>query len=417
MDFYYLCSEYKVATDRNLSFLLQDLILLKEDQSIKESYDDIFDQRFDESFKRFQSLISKINDICLKLDGNGYWNTSLEVKKEGFASWYQQLTTQKNNLTFERIVSNHFIPLKPVLKFKGGVVICYSAIHCSRILLDSMMTISSLAKSMSTLSSKRSVLSTNMSNPFSSHMACGAYDPWAKKNKLIFEFFHDLIQGVAFGLLPSPVYVSADLEQKKLVSFSSLIKEGKVFYDPNYDPKKVNLSLIADLGPLAGIPCALSISGSKMNPLEYYAFNGISFSGCHKNSNVEIEANNAEEILSSGSTRSYCATCAINLQTMSSSVSSLNPVLRFSFFLIKGVTRLFSNLRDPHDLHRNWSLSSHQIALSYRYHVEISDQCAKDLIKGRSCFPKRCEGEMLEKFTKKFQASPLDSNFSCFTGR
>jgi hypothetical protein len=378
---------------------------------------DIFDQRFDESFTRFQSLISKINNICLKLDGNGYWNTSLEVKKEGFASWYQQLTTQKNNLTFERIVSNHFIPLKPVLKFKGGVVICYSAIHCSRILLDSMMTISSLAKSMSTLSSKRSVLSTNMSNPFSSHMACGAYDPWAKKNKLIFEFFHDLIQGVAFGLLPSPVYVSADLEQKKLVSFSSLIKEGKVFYDPNYDPKKVNLSLIADLGPLAGIPCALSISGSKMNPLEYYAFNGISFSGCHKNSNVEIEANNAEEIRSSGSGRNYCAACAINLQTMSSSVSSLNPVLRFSFFLIKGVTRLFSNLRDPHDLHRNWSLSSHQIALSYRYHGEISDQCAKDLIKGRSCFPKRCEGEMLEKFTKKFQASPLDSNFSCFTGR
>jgi hypothetical protein len=214
-------------------------------------------------------------------------------------------------------------------------------------------------------------------------MACGAYDPWAKKNKLIYEFFHDVIQGVAFGLLPSPVYVSVDLEQKKLVSFSSLIKEGKVFYDPNYDPKKVHLSLIADLGPLAGIPCALSISGSRMNPLEYYAFNGISFSGCHNNSKVEIEANNAEEIRSSGSSRSYCAACAINLQTMSSSVSSLNPILRFSFFLIKGVTRLFSNLRDPHDLHRNWSLSSHQIALSYRYHGEISDQCAKDLIKGK----------------------------------
>ncbi len=416
-DLYYLCSEYKVATDRNLSFLIQDLILLKDDQSIKESYSDIFDQRFDESFIRFQSLISKINDICLKLDGNGYWNNSLEVKKEGFASWYQQLTTQKNNFTLERIVSSHFIPLKPVLKFKSGEVICYSAIHCSRILLDSMMTISSLAKSMSTLSAKKAVISTNMSNPYSSHIACGAYDPWAKKNKIIFEFFHDLIQGVAFGLLPSPVYVSVDLEQKKLVSFSSLIKDGKVFYDPNYDPKKVHLSLIADLGPLAGIPCALSISGSRMNPLEYYAFNGISFSGCHNNSKVEIEANSAEEIRSSGSRKNYCAACAINLQTMSSSVSSLNPVLRFSFFLIKGVTRLFSNLRDPHDLHRNWSLSSHQIALSYRYHGEISDQCAKDLIKGRSCLPKKCEGKLLEEFTKKFHASPLESSFSCLTGK
>ncbi len=417
MDFYYLCSEYKVATDRNLSFLLQDLMLLKDDQSINESYDDIFDHSFYESFTRFQSLISKIHHICLKFDNEGFWKNTPEIKNEGFASWYQQLISKKNNFTLERIVSNHFFPMKPILKFKGGEVICYTAIHCSRILLDSMMTISSLAKSMSTLSAKKAVLSSNMSNPYSSQMACGAYDPWAKKNKLIFEFFHDLIQGVAFGLLPSPVYVSADLEQKKLVSFSSLIKEGKVFYNPNYDPKKVHLSLIADLGPLTGIPCALSISGSRMNPLEYYAFNGISFSGCHNNSKVEIEANNAEEIRSSGSSRSYCAACAINLQTMSSSVSSLNPILRFSFFLIKGVTRLFSNLRDPHDLHRNWSLSSHQIALSYRYHGEISDQCAKDLIKGRSCLPKRCEGKMLEDFTKKFEASPIESNFSCFTGK
>jgi hypothetical protein len=416
-DLYYLCSEYKVATDKNLSFLLQDLLLLKEDQSIHEAYQDLYDQSFDESFKSFQSLTSKISYLCQRLDQDGFWDKNLEVKKEGFASWYQQLISQKNNFTLERIVSNHFIPLKPFLKFKGGEVICYSAIHCTRILLDSMMTISSLAKSMSTLSAKNTVLSTNMSNPYSSHMACGAYDPWAKKNKLIYEFFHDLIQGVAFGLLPSPVYVSADLEQKKLVSFSSLIKEGKVFYDPKYDPKKIHLSLIADLGPLTGIPCALSISGSRMNPLEYYSFNGISFSGCHSHSTIELEANNADDVRSSSSTRSYCAACAINLQTISSSVSSLNPVLRFSFFLIKGVTNLFSNLRDPHDLHRNWSLSSHQIALSYRYHGEISDQCAKDLINGKSCLPKRCEGRMLEEFTKKFQASPVESNFSCITGR
>lgn len=413
-DLYYLCSEYKVATDKELSFLLQDLVLLKEDQSIHESYHDLFEQNFNDSFKRFQSLIGKIHYLCQKLDDQGFWNNTDDIKKEGFANWYQQLISNKSKFTFERIVSNNFIPFKPILKFKGGDVICYSAIHCSRILLDSMMTISSLAKSMSTLAPQKKVLSSNMSNPYSSHMACGTYDPWAKKNKLIYDFFHDLIQGVAFGVLPSPIYISAELEQKKIVSFSTLIKEGKVFYDPKYDPKKIHLSLIADLGPLAGIPCALSISGSRINPLEYYSFNGISFSGCTNHSSVEIEANNADEIRSSGSMRSYCAACAINLQTISSSVSSLNPVLRFSFFLIKGMTRLLSNFRDPHDLHRNWSLSSHQIALSYHYHGKISAQCAKDLINGKSCLPKRCESKMLEEFTKKYQVSPIESDFSCF---
>ncbi len=415
-DLYYLCSEYKVATDKDLSFLLQDLMLLKEDQSVFETYKEIFDQNFKDSFNRFQLIINKIHHLCHGLNEKSFWNKFFEVKKDGFAHWYQQIVSKKEKFTIDRIVSHQFSPLKPFLKFKGGEVICYSAIHCSRILLDSMMTLTSLGKSMSTLRPGKNVISSNMSNPYSSHMACGAYDPWAKKNKLLFEFFHDLFQGVAFGLLPSPIYISADLEQKKLVSFSTLMKEGKVFYEPKYDPKKVHLSLIADLGPLTGIPCALSISGSRMNPLEYYSFSGISFSGCTQHSKVEIEANNAEDIRSSASSRNYCASCAINLQTVSSSVSSLNPVLRFSFFLLKGITRLVSNLRDPHDLHRNWSLSTHQVGLSYRYHGEISDNCVKDLMNGRSCIPKRCEGKMLEEFTKKFQVSPVESNFSCLTG-
>ena len=44
-------------------------MLLKEDQSISDAYHDLYDQSFDESFTRFQFLISKINNIITAKDG------------------------------------------------------------------------------------------------------------------------------------------------------------------------------------------------------------------------------------------------------------------------------------------------------------------------------------------------------------
>lgn len=413
-DLYYMCSEFKIATDKDLSYLLKDLLLLKNDKYMSVIYSDIFNEDFISSFSNFKLIYEKINQICKSLDESNFWVHVSDTHKKGFSTWYQELLSKEGLFSLERIVPYQYIPIKPSLKFKNGEVICYSGIHCARVLLDSMMTLSSLTKSINTIMTSKAVLSSNMSNPYTSHRACGAYDPWAKKNKMIFDFFHDLIQGSLFGFLPSPIYVSAEVQDKKVVSFSTLVKDGKIFYDPKYDPKKINLSLIADLGPLTGIPCAISISGSPVNPLEYYSFGGISLNSCSHHSKVEIEAHDANDIQIANSKRSFCASCAINLHSLSSSVGVLNPALRFSFFLLKGITRLVSNLRDSQDLIKSWQLSTHQVALSYRFHGNISQSCVKRLLNGRSCLPKICESKMMEELTRKFKVSPLETDFSCF---
>ena len=83
---------------------------------------------------------------------------------------------------------------------------------------------------------------------------------------------------------------------------------------------------------------------------------------------------------------------------------------------MKGITRLLSQLKDPDDLSQSWSLSPHQVALSYRFHGGISKTCAKSLLKGRNCLDKTCERNMVESFTEKFQGTPVFTDFSCLLG-
>ena len=412
-EIYYLCSEYGTASRTQLSNLKYDLKLLRENSSLKEAFLEMFDSDFNKTFDFYENIGFSIKNFCDDLEKKNFWNDFV-VQKNGFAAWYKQFIFEENPTSYDNPITTKILSNKPFLKISNGEVICQNGIQCARILLDSIMSLSAISKSISTVNTTKDILSSNMANPYSSSMACGAYDPWAKKNKIIYEFFHDLTQAAAFGLLPTPVYVSADLEEKKIVSFSSLIKDGKIFYDPKYDARKIRFSLISDLGPLIGVPCAVSISGSRINPLEYYTFNGISLSGCQERSKIDLEVSEDEDRTTNPRYVKSCASCAINLQTLSSAVTT-HPVFRTSVFIVKGVVRLIQNLKDKNDLFKSWRISPQKVLLSYRYFGHISEKCGKKLLKGESCLPKKCESRMLEELTKKFRLSPVDSEFSCLT--
>ncbi len=413
-EIFYLCSEYKLMTDSEYNLLGKDLIQLRSKTRLKEIYGEMFDNDLEAPFILLNELASKVSGLCNEFEEKKYWPNVLDINQDGFFPWYRQLTRQEKISFHDKAPLSLINPEKAYLKISDGDVICPTAIHCARKILDSMMMISAISKTISSLDTEGSILSANFSNPFSSQVACGVYDPWKKKNKIIYELFHDLAQTAIFSFLPTPVYVSADYDPKKLISFSSLMKEGKVFFEPKYDPKKIKLSLIADLGPLIGLPCAVSISGNRMNPFDYYSFNGISFSGCRHRTRSTTEAYSADDILTHSSSQGICGTCAINLSTISSSASLIHPAFRMSSFLLKGVLRLVNNLKDPHDLFRSWGLSPQQLALSYRYHGTISKKCGRKLLKGKSCLPKRCEAKVMEDFTKLYKVSPVSSAFSCF---
>jgi len=414
-DLFYLCSEYTVASKNYLSKISSNLDKLAQSAYIPEIAKYLSLNDIDSSLTLFSHLSSQLLVFCKDLEGRDFWKDVI-VDKTGFAPWYLQITRD------EIIVENQTLNLTSLsggqafLTLYGDQVFCRSGTHCARILLDSLFSLSSVAQSFSSIVPNE-ITSTNFGNPYSSHMACGAYDPWAKKNKLLFEFFHDIAQASLFGFLPTPVYVSADLNPEKLVSFKELMKEGKVFYDPQYTKKTLSLSLISDLGPFLGVPCSISISGNSFKPLEYYTFNGISFSGCREQSRSNVTVSENEEMSSSSRKRSYCGSCAINLRTLSTSFARMNPVLRFSTFLVKAFVRLSKNLLDPHDRPKSWSISPQKLALSYRFHGEITKGCARKLLKGKSCLPIMCEREVMETFTRMYEVSPVSSNFNCFLSK
>lgn len=415
-EIFYLCSEFGIAYNDLLPKVKNDFDLLRMNSFVKKTFSELYDDELVAELDFLSDLALRINHICKRLEEEGFWVNTDSFEQDGFSPWYLQYVRGEKIIPTEDKLDIYSNLEGDFLKLNGTTIICKTGTHCARIFLNSFISVSSLAKYLQIIS-PNSINSNNMANPLSSHMVCGAYDPWAKKNKMIYDIFHDLTQAAVFGLFPSPVYVSADLIPKTLTSFSTLIKEGKVFYDPRYDPKKIKLSLIADLGSLIGVPCAVAISGSKLNSFEYYTFNGISLSGCRERSIITTNISTNNDLQHQSGYHQICASCAINLQTISSVVSNINPVLRFSYFLFKGIARLVSHLKDSNDLSKDWSISPLKVALSYRYHGSISKTCGKNLLKGKSCLPKKCERKMVEEFVERYQVSPVSSNFKCFFDR
>lgn len=413
---YYLCAEYSMSSNKDLSLIRKDLWRLKDIKAFENVISDLSGKDLEQFWTYFESATVGVNKFCRELKQRDVWNDSFTLKKEGFAAWYRQLVYEKKFTFSEDVSVSRRVNDKPYLSLKTGEVICQDGIHCTRQVLDAMMSLSAISFSMSALVPNASgISSSNMGNAYASHLACGAYDPWAKRNKIIFDFAQDMVQAAVFGWLPTPVYVAASLDPKRVVSFETLVKEGQVYYDPKFNKNRLKLSVIADLS-MVGVPCAVSISGSKQNPFEYYMFNGLSVNTCRERTRSDVVVGSGGDSVTTEQYRQVCATCAINLQTVTASVGSINPYVRMSFFLIKGVVRLLKQLQDPHDLARDWTIHPEKVALSYRRYGKITKECARKLINGKDCLNTTCEADATNKFVSQYQVSPTRTDFSCVNG-
>ena len=416
-ELYYLCSEYAVALDEDLGIMKENIQGLKDVAGLKQIVSDINNLELDKVWPYFTDLKKNVSAFCSGLKQKEIWDDSFTLDKKGFSAWYMTLVEGKKYAYGEDLTIKKFTSDRPFLKIKGSSAsVCENGLHCARLTLDSVMSLYAVSQSLSSIAPAKGGISSNMGNPYASKVACGVYDPWAKRNKIIFDFFQDMATAAIFGMIPSPVYVSTTLEPKRVVSFETIVKEGKVFYDPRYDKNRLKLSLMTDLGPLAGIPCSVSISGTKLNPYQYYQFNGLSVSSCKERTRNDVTSNAAQDGTPKNDYTQACVTCAINLQTIAGAATTINPAFRVAFFVIKGMARLIQQIQDPNDLARNWNLNPQQVALAYRQYGTISKSCAASLARGESCAAEACEGPMVEAFTKAYQASPTVTSFDCDGG-
>jgi len=417
-ELYYMCSEFKIAADEKFSFLNADLSLLAEDNPLDQLSHRIGGDKIKNYFSYYKTLAKSVLNICDGLQSNKYWGASFEVNRDGFTSWYKEHTTDVVFSNKMNINSSTLSELSPILTFapkgmssKRSEVVCVDGSNCARHLLDSIVDLYSNLKYADSLLPGTEIASPNMVNPYSEKLACKIYDPWKKKKDVISNFFGDLSRAALFGLLPSPVYISSDVKDKKVVKLKTLLENGQIKFDQIYDEKKVRNSFIADMGPLLGVPCAVSISNDRFNPLRYYRFNGISVGTCHERSENNTTVNSSTDMSSTSEEGSRCFSCSINLETVAGVAASIEPITRSAYFLIRGVWNLVKGMRDPYDIPRSWSLDVNQVHNTYKKYGLVNNFCLKKLLNGTSCMGNSCESAIVDSASKYLKGS-IDGTYA-----
>lgn len=401
-EIYYMCSEFKVATDEQLSFL-QDEVSLLNNKTILDRHSKVLGgESVKDYIKYFKQITSEVTNFCNTLSKEGFWKDGYEIDRDGFSSWYKEVTRNKNvpfktNIT--RKLSKEVTPLlafnKPNRKARPSEVVCVDGANCARVILESVIDLYSSLKYADSLLPAQTVKDPALLNPYNERKSCQVYDPFRKKRLTIFKFFYDIARAATFGFLPSPVYISTEIKDKQVVSLKTLMDEGKVTFDPQIDGVKMKHSLTADLGALIGIPCAISISGSRYNAARYYRFNGVSVGACTSTTVNNLVVSSSTNMSSSSSERSKCASCAINLETIVGAAASIEPVTRAAYILARGVWNLVKGLRDPHDIPRRWTMNLNDTHHTYRKYGKVNEYCLKKILQGKSCLKNSCEGAMV----------------------
>ncbi len=406
----YLCSEFIVATDKDFSLIEGDLKSLRKSAKYKKFFSQLGAKNLDQYLEYFLHLKTIIKAECDQLEKKNYWDGESVKDQSRHHSWYQELVYKRKVLQQTQTINREQLKLElPLISLKTynesrkmSDVVCLDIANCSRLFLNGIVQMSKLfryADSLLVLDNK--IHSSHIANPYNERNACGVYDPWRKTRHTIYDFLFDLANTAMFGLLPSPVYVSGTVDSKRVVSFDQLVKEGKVKYNPKFSQAKFNPAVLADL-TWTGIPCSVSISKSDQNPFQYYMFNGISVGACKEKQRSQVEYISAGNSTEDGSQRTSCVSCAINLQTVSGVLSSINPVIRPIFLLLKGVVRLVENIRDPYDIPRSWEADVNKVMMAYGKDGSLSKSCVRSLRKNKHCLD-TCEVKIFESIQDQFK--------------
>ena len=407
-EIYYLCSEYKVATDETLSFLKDEVDLLAQTSLLDDYSKTIGGEKIESYVSYFREVSDVVGKFCGDITVDNYWHNMKGVDREGFTSWYKEVTLDKKQPFKTNIIRKLSKEVKPILTYnsfsetkvlKQKEIICVEGANCSRVILESIFDLHSSMRYADSLLPTSEIQSPNLANPYSERMSCKVYDPLRKKRRVIFQFFYDIARAATFGVIPSPVYISTEVKEKQVVSMKTLMEDGKISFDPQVDGYKFKHSLVADLGGLFGIPCAIAISGTSVNPVRYYRFNGVSVGTCSETRINSLVVNSSTDMSDYSYDRSKCVACAINLETVIGAAGSINPITRSTYILARGAWNLFKGLRDPFDIPRRWTLNVNDTYDTYRKYGHVNKHCLRQLLKGKACLSNKCEGAVARNFS------------------
>lgn len=388
-DLYYLCSEVKFVSDETFSFVRKNIDIVRETGFI-DSLTLIFSEQSLESlFDDYDQLMKSTNEFCDSLDAKAIWDDSFEYKKSGLAQWYLDKTLVKTHMDSTSEEDLKSLNSRPYLAYtKTQSVICHSPSACIRNAISHILEISRATYYATTFwNAKNKAKTEDIFNPYAERVACKVYDPWFKTRATITNFVSDISQAVVSNFTPGVLYSKFSLKPGHVTSFNSMVKDGKILFNQKYKKESVAAELVADFGPLLGVPCAVSIAGKQAHGYnQLYQFSGISVGACTANEESEVMVASASDIsVGDPSKKAGCVSCQLNFESVSNTLSYFNYAVGPIYYLVRSFVRLYQGIKDPDNIPRSWDLNLNYLKQTFRRFGYIPNKCVKKLSKGEIC--------------------------------
>lgn len=409
-EMYYLCAEWNLSANEQFDFLRSDILKIEQiDEMLKQSSS--VGRSIPEQIQYYKTLSAQVGVFCGELEDSGYFNFDEETlpTQSGYRPWAKEMLSPIQKFDDGRTPLEYgeggtFITT-------GEVVLCRTAVDCSRNVLKYAVDLLNVSKFSEGFLSRGHLQSSEMLNPYNELTACKVYDPWFAKKRVQKRFVADLINTAAVGATSLPIYLDVDFTPNKVTSFKSMLENGEIRFDPQVEKGKMATMILADLGDLAGAPCAVAISPNADKAFNFYAFGGISINACTMKSKRGWDYKTAKDASKNAPTdRTFCGGCTLNFVGVATSASyytggtgPFNP-LKFGAYLFRSVYRFVKGMKDPVNVPRSYAINLNLVDQTYQQYGGIPSACVENLKKGKSCRENFCRAKasmVLEDETNK----------------
>ncbi len=393
----YLCTEWQLSANQEFDFIYSDI------EQIQKM--DVMNQQsmptglsVQEQIEFFKKMSRPLGELCRELDSNKFFPTQDEnFNYNGLQDWAKEM--------LKKTLATEAAPEAPTVMSEGQfltvgeheIPICVNAVDCSRRVIKSAIDLLYVSSYASGFLSKGHVQSSEVFNPYNELVSCHVYDPWFQKSRTRKRFVADLMNAALFGWNNIPAYVDVDFVPDRVTSFQQLVDQSVIKFTPEAQKGHMVYSLLADLGPLAGAPCAVQISPNADKAFNFYAFGGIAINACTIKAQHDVSFKRAKNpVVNDPKDRSFCGGCVINFVGVPSAASRVqaaehfNP-LKLGVYIFRAFYRFFKGMRDNVNIPRTYDLNLNQIKETYSFYGDIPRQCVKPLLKGETCKANYCE--------------------------
>jgi hypothetical protein len=301
---------------------------------------------------------------------------------------------------------------------QAPIEICRSPLACAQLTFKSYIDIYYVSTWAAALQNARKIKDTNLFNPYAELTACKIYDPWYATDRANADLTQRLIISALSAPLPVPLYFESSQNRPRVVamkgSVSSTPDGNKALrFDAQFETESSKKTFFADLGPLAGAPCAVQYSNDINVPFQVYGISGVTINYCSDDKSVNSDASEDGSTVKSTAKHSICGGCTANVSSGFSVAAYSAPPgpLRFLFGAMRAFSLYSDATKDNVNRPITYTVNPAFVADTYRENAKkVPPSCTDALSQGFRCFPDTCAAFAANDFEQRAGIRVRDSS-------